>query len=141
MITFSTGKTGKQSVIPETHECGMYIDYIEGYQPNDDSVGRLNNPQDIFVHRQDNIYIADTGNNAVVKLDAEGRFVMAITEESGGIRYPLGIFVDENQDILWRITATPVSFTSMPRAGMWRNSWRRIRSCSVKTSPLLTPPN
>lgn len=93
------GETGKQSVIPETHECGMYIDYIEGYQPNDDSVGRLNNPQDIFVDRQNNIYIADTGNNAVVKLDAEGRFVMAITEESGGIRYPLGIFVDEDQDI------------------------------------------
>ena len=92
-------ETGKQSVIPETHECGMYIDYIEGYQPNEDSVGRLNNPQDIFVDRQDNIYIADTGNNAVVKLDAEGRFVMAITEESGGIRYPLGIFVNEDQDI------------------------------------------
>lgn len=92
-------ETGKESVIPATHECVLHIEYIAGYKPNEDDEGFLNNPQDIFVDEQDNIYIADTGNNAVVKLDAKGDFVMAITEESGGIRYPLGVYVNDDQDI------------------------------------------
>lgn len=92
-------ETDKPSVIPQTHEAVRSIRYIEGYAPCGDSTGTLNNPQDIFVDRQDNIYIADTDNNAVVKLDPEGNFVMAITQESGGIQYPLGVFVNDTQDI------------------------------------------
>ena len=88
--TILSEKTGRAAVIPETHECVQRIAYIEGYRPNGDSEGLLNAPQDIFVDRQDNIYIADTGNNAVVKLDPDGKLVFAITEESGGLRYPLG---------------------------------------------------
>ena len=92
-------ETDQPSVIPKTHEAVRYIRYIEGYAPGGDSAGMLNNPQDIFVDRQDNIYIADTDNNAVVKLDPEGNYVMAITQESGGIQYPLGVFVNDTQDI------------------------------------------
>ena len=97
--TILSEKTGRAAVIPETHECVQRIAYIEGYRPNGDSEGLLNAPQDIFVDRQDNIYIADTGNNAVVKLDPSGKLVFAITEESGGLHYPLGVYVDDRQEI------------------------------------------
>ena len=42
-------ETGKESVIPATHECVLHIEYIAGYKPNEDDEGFLNNPQDIFV--------------------------------------------------------------------------------------------
>lgn len=92
--------TGFESVIPATHESVQNVDFIDGYFPKgeDGDEGFLNNPQDLFIDRENNIYIADTGNNAVVKLDKDGNFVLAITEESG-IKYPLGVFVDDTQDI------------------------------------------
>lgn len=94
-------KSGQEAVIPSTHQCTQYIDFIKGYYPKgqDGDEGVLNNPQDIFVDYKDNIYIADSGNNAVVKLDSAGNFVMAITEESGKISYPLGVYVDDREEI------------------------------------------
>ena len=56
--------------------------------------GSLKEPQDIFVDNQDNIYIADSGNNRIVKLDANHQFVAEFTDE-GRLNNPQGVFVDE----------------------------------------------
>ncbi len=86
--------------IPVTHESVAALEKIEGYEPEDGDPGKLNNPQDIFIDDQDNIYIADSGNNAVLKLNSEGKLLLAITEADGKpLNYPLGVFVDENEDI------------------------------------------
>lgn len=91
---------GRHVAIPRTHECAQVIDLIQGYEPAQGDAGRLNNPQDIFVDRQDNIYIVDTGNNALVKLDPTGRLLQVITEADGKpLNYPLGVYVDEDGDI------------------------------------------
>jgi hypothetical protein len=47
---------GEQIAIPTTYECMQVIEYIEGYTPASGDVGRLNNPQDIFIDRDNNIY-------------------------------------------------------------------------------------
>ena len=91
---------GEQLAIPTTYECAQVIEYIQGYTPASGDIGRLNNPQDIFIDGQNNVYVADTGNNAVLKLDAQGNLLKVITEANGlPIQYPLGVFVDDDGDI------------------------------------------
>lgn len=51
----------------------------------------LKNPKDIFVDKQDYIYIADTGNRRIVILD--DRFELVTTFGEGELNTPLGIFV------------------------------------------------
>ena len=91
---------GEQLAIPAVYECEQVISYIAGYMPESGEEGRLNNPQDIFVDSNNNVYIADTGNNAVLKLDSKGNLLQVITEANGlPIQYPLGLYVDEVGDI------------------------------------------
>lgn len=90
----------EQLAIPAVYECEQVIGYIAGYMPESGEEGKLNNPQDIFVDTNNNVYIADTGNNAVLKLDSKGNLLHVITEANGlPIQYPLGIYVDEVGDI------------------------------------------
>ena len=56
--------------------------------------GTLKEPQDIFIDGEDNIYIADSGNNRIVKLDKNLQFVAAYTDE-GRLNNPQGVFVDD----------------------------------------------
>lgn len=86
--------------IPLTHECVQVIGNIEGYAPAEGDEGHLNAPRDIFIDQQDNIYISDSGNNTVLKLDPTGKLLCTITEANGKpLNYPLGVFVDGNGDI------------------------------------------
>lgn len=86
--------------IPVTHECVSVIDYIEGYLPEDGEEGTLKNPQDIFIDKNDNIYIADTGNNTVLKIDKNGKLQSVITEADGlQLSKPLGVYADSGGDI------------------------------------------
>ncbi len=93
-------KPGEEIAIPVTYECVQVIDFIQGYMPESGDEGKLNNPQDVFIDQNDCIYIADTGNNAVLKLDSEGNLLQVITEANGvPLQYPLGLYVDEAGDI------------------------------------------
>lgn len=93
-------QSGEEIAIPVTYECVQVIDFIAGYMPESGLEGKLSNPQDIFIDQENNIYIADTGNNTVLKLDSEGNLLLAITEANGvPIQYPLGLYVDEEGDI------------------------------------------
>jgi len=88
--------------IPVTHKCAQVYEYIEGYEPSGGELGLLNNPQDIEADDEGCIYIADTGNNAVLKISADGKLLLNITEAGEkSISYPLGLFVDKNHDIFF----------------------------------------
>ena len=39
--------------------------------------GNLYEPSDIFIDKEDNIFVADKGNNRIVKLNADGEFEKA----------------------------------------------------------------
>lgn len=45
--------------------------FVREYAGSDLRVGELNNPSDIFVDKQQNIYIVDTGNNRVIILNPD----------------------------------------------------------------------
>lgn len=66
----------------------------------------LQNPKDLFIDKQDHIYVADTGNNRIVEFDPNGAFLryIALTADpsnpdSKPFNKPEGVFVDTNLDI------------------------------------------
>lgn len=62
--------------------------------------GVLKNPQDLFIAKDQSIYIADTGNNRILKLGDDGRAIGEFkAEDAGGLNAPEGVFVNENGDI------------------------------------------
>lgn len=68
----------------------------------------FNQPQDIFIDGNDYIYVADTENNRVVKIDYEGKVLLEVTTSFGTeLNKPKGVFVEdgetdsEEDDIIW----------------------------------------
>ncbi|MBI3970263.1 MAG: hypothetical protein HY332_03140 [Chloroflexi bacterium] len=63
--------------------------------------GTFKNPADIFIDNQYNVWIADTGNNRVLKFDENGKFLQEIgTEEGPGqLNAPEGVFIADKGDI------------------------------------------
>ncbi len=83
--------------IPETYILTQTI-----YNPGDigGESGFFKEPQDIFVNGQGYIYIADTGNNRIVKLSAEGKMAGIYKGPAEKpLRSPEGVFADETGDV------------------------------------------
>lgn len=85
---FVIDNDGERLATPKTYLVKDVITYLgeEG--------GNLYEPKDIFIDKEDNIYVADTGNNRVVKLDPEGNYVRSYT---GGdtLTGPQGVFATD----------------------------------------------
>lgn len=61
----------------------------------------LDNPVDLFIDKHDNIYVVDTWNNRIVKLDLQGN-VLATYGQSfgeGRLNRPEGVHVDEEGNV------------------------------------------
>lgn len=84
--------SGDEIAIPQTHRVTEMIRYLgeEG--------GLLSQPSDLFVDSKDNIYIADTGNNRIVKLDSDCNYLTSF-DCDGTLNQPSGIFVSDNGDM------------------------------------------
>lgn len=62
--------------------------------------GGFNKPQDLFFDSAaGHLLVADTGNNRVVVLDAQGREMLVIGETGDGLKGPEGVFVDGEGNI------------------------------------------
>ncbi|MGN0492600.1 MAG: hypothetical protein ACI4F7_03045 [Acutalibacteraceae bacterium] len=60
--------------------------------------GAFLNPQDIFIDEKNNIYVLDTGNNRIVKMDSDFNLVKVFDSfSSETLNKPEGIYVDENE--------------------------------------------
>ncbi|OAK70206.1 hypothetical protein ABB05_12595 [Lederbergia galactosidilytica] len=59
----------------------------------------LKQPQDLFIDDNDEIYIADTGNNRIIHLDKEGNLLRELTLPESPLNQPSGLFIDTNGDI------------------------------------------
>lgn len=73
----------------------IYIKNEEGesvYSP-------LKQPNDLFIDHNDEIYIADTGNNRIVQLDRMGELIRILEVPDSPLNQPSGIFVTENDEI------------------------------------------
>ena len=83
---------GEKAPIPEAYT------FLSGISVLSDGTA-LKAPGDVFV-KDGEIFIADTGNNRVVKISAAGELLAQYTlEEYGGLNAPEGIFILETGDI------------------------------------------
>ena len=60
---------------------------------------KLQGPKDIFIDKKDDIYIADTGNNRIIQLNAGGELARYITIPDSPLNNPEGVFVTDTGDI------------------------------------------
>lgn len=62
--------------------------------------GVLSKPADLFINRRDELFIADTGNDRVLKLDADGTLAR-VYDQAGGtaLKGPRGVYVDRDGDV------------------------------------------
>jgi len=79
--------------IPQAYTVVHVIRYLG------ETVG-LNEAQDLFVDSSDNLYVADTGNDRIVKLNANWELAGIFKGEEKGMKSPKGVFVDKFGDIL-----------------------------------------
>jgi DNA-binding beta-propeller fold protein YncE len=77
--------------IPITYTVEQVYSYVE-HEYNT----TFNYPEDIFIDDQDVMYVADSGNNRVVKMSLEGDTLAIYEGASGsGFSSPRGVFVDD----------------------------------------------
>lgn len=76
--------------IPKSYTYEKTMDYFG------EDGGVLRNPQDVFVDQNDNLYIADTDNNRIVRVNPEGELTGIFdNSENGGFNQPTSVFVDD----------------------------------------------
>ncbi|MGH2371222.1 MAG: hypothetical protein ACRDI2_23860, partial [Chloroflexota bacterium] len=76
----------------------IYDFEIDGmYKPS----GTFKNPADIFIDDQGNVWIADTGNNRILKFGADGKYLAeyGTAEGEGQLNAPEGIYITNKGDI------------------------------------------
>ncbi|MBT3272926.1 MAG: tetratricopeptide repeat protein [Spirochaetales bacterium] len=62
--------------------------------------GFLREPDDLFIDNSDILYVADRGNDRIVKLDLHGRALNVFTaEDTGGLNNPRGVYVHSDGDL------------------------------------------
>lgn len=60
----------------------------------------MSNPSDLYIDSNGDMYIADTGNNRILKFTGTGEFLRSFDNAaSGGLITPKGVTVDKNQNI------------------------------------------
>jgi DNA-binding beta-propeller fold protein YncE len=68
----------------------------------DKESGTFKNPEDLFIGKDGYIFVADTGNNRILKFDPKGQFVYSLTGDRDGrekLNRPSGLFVNEDGEI------------------------------------------
>lgn len=93
---YVTGDNNNRQPIPVSYNVVKTLNNIGGY---DDDKQYFNNPQDLFIDKKDNIYIVDTGNNRIVKMNSNYETVSVIYGPDKAFRNPQGIYVDDDGDM------------------------------------------
>lgn len=76
----------------------LYSDSIDGYTL---PIGPFDTPEDLFVAEDDSVYIVDSGNNRILRMDMAKNVLLELSEEEGPgvLNTPKGVFVTEDGDI------------------------------------------
>ena len=90
---YSIDSSGNLIPIPQTYEVKMSI-------KNFDEYGFLSHPEDIFIDKEGYIYIADTGNNRLLKINQSGQVVLEIKSACDkNLKNPKGVYVGDDGSI------------------------------------------
>lgn len=83
---------GEHIKTPVCYSCTQTITHLG------DEGGAFVDASDVFIDKNDNIYIADTVNNRIIKLDKDGNYVRDYTN-GGTISGPKSVYVTDNGDL------------------------------------------
>ena len=86
------GDNGK-IYISKTYKPNLVISWFDDEQPG------FNNPEDIFIDSRQELYVADTGNNRIVRLSLKGELIRIYAVPEDPFQSPKGVFVDGEGDI------------------------------------------
>ena len=109
---------GTQTIsIPEVYTWQGSLDRISGIDPGGFESDYLDQPSDLCLDTHGNIYIADTGNNRVIKCDGEGRLIKSYTEAGSlWLSSPQGVFVTRD-DIIYIADTNNSRIVSLDQEG------------------------
>lgn len=79
---------GKDLAAPDPDHPGQY------------AASPMQKPSDVYISASDEIYVADTGNNRIVKFDKDGNFQRYYELAENPLNAPQGVFVDDKGDLL-----------------------------------------
>lgn len=91
-LNYALTDTGKRVTTPLSYSCDTVISYLgeEG--------GTFIDSSDIFIDKEDNIYITNSSKNRIIKLDKNGNYLRDFTD-NGTLNGPQSVFVCDNSDI------------------------------------------
>ena len=93
--SYTVDHAGRQLPIPDPYILDRIIDKLAA-EPDEFST-----PRDIYLNRENgHLYVADTGNNRIIEMDADGG-VVRILGEDAGLDRPQGIFRNPGDGTLW----------------------------------------
>jgi sugar lactone lactonase YvrE len=124
---------------------GQYIPAPHGFVPSR-VIDGLRNPEHLFITADDQLYVADTGNDRIVHMDRNGRIIDTIPHigENGQpsdeekLRKPEGIFVTEEGYIYVADTGSN-RIAVFDDKGKWVREYRRPDSVYVPANYLFVP--
>ena len=91
---YAINSSGEKQDIPVTYTCNLV------YQNFGENVGYLNMPEDLFLDDKGILYIADTGNNRIVRFDPiTGKASQITGPDDSPLNAPKGVYVDEHGDL------------------------------------------
>ena len=95
---YVTADSNSRMPIPKAYVTLDEINNLGGFKTG--NANFFKNPQDIDIDKHDNLYVADTGNNRIILMNAKCE-TLAVYTEANGIAFnaPEGLFVDEDGDI------------------------------------------
>ena len=92
-VSFAADEEGEFVPVPSVYETKGTIKNLEEY-------GFFNHPEDIFVDKNGILFVADTGNNRILKISVQGEVLGEYTEGFGmAFNKPKGVYVHDDGTI------------------------------------------
>ena len=93
---YVTGDEYYRQPVPQCYNVVRTVNNLGDYE--EDNL-YFNNPQDLFIDNYDNIYIVDTGNNRVVRMNSDFETTGVFYGPDTAFNKPEGIYVDDDGDM------------------------------------------
>ncbi|MCD7751343.1 MAG: SMP-30/gluconolactonase/LRE family protein [Lachnospiraceae bacterium] len=134
--SYVTGDDNYRLPVPESYIVTSTINNIGDYE--DDTI-YFKNPLDLFVDDNDYVYVVDSGNNRIVKMNSDYETVnIFYGEDCGGFKAPEGIFVDSDGDMYLADTGNS-RIVHMDPDGNFVEQFTNPESDSVDTGTSFAP--
>ncbi len=94
--SYVTGDDNYRQPVPE---CYVVVEIINNLRNFDNKTTVFKKPLDLFIDKDDNIYVVDSGNKRIVKMNSEYDTVAVFAGPDKAFKSPSGIFVDDDGDM------------------------------------------